>query len=157
MEKEHVYQTAVVWTGNTGEGSKNYTAYERSYTIHTKNKEDIHGSSDPAFRGDPKKHNPEDLFLASVSSCHMLWYLHLCSIHHVVVTAYEDFAEGKMLETEANGGYFTEVILHPVVSITDPTQIELANALHHEANTHCFIANSLNFKVSHQPVCKVIE
>ncbi len=156
MNKEHLYQSSIVWTGNKGQGTKNYTAYERSYTIHTQEKMNIEGSSDPSFRGDQKKHNPEDLFLASISSCHMLWYLHVCAINNIIVVEYTDHAEGKMVETERNGGHFTEVILHPVVTITDVSQIDLANALHHEANKHCFIANSLNFKVNHKPVCKVM-
>ncbi len=64
----------------------------------------ISGSSDPAFLGDPEKYNPEELLLSSISSCHMLWYLHLCTSHNVVVTTYFDHAEGVMEELENGSG-----------------------------------------------------
>jgi len=154
-EKEHLYTTAVMWTGNTGQGTKTYTSYERSYTLSINGKKDIQCSSDAPFRGDTSKHNPEDLFLAAVSSCHMLWYLHLCSDNQIVVTAYSDHAVGKMIQTD-KGGHFKEVTLYPSVTITDGSKVALANSLHQEANKHCFIANSLNFKVYHKPNCKSI-
>ena len=56
----------------------------------------IRGSADPAYRGDAGRHNPEDMLVAALSACHMLWYLHLCSAAGIVVTAYEDAAEGVM-------------------------------------------------------------
>jgi organic hydroperoxide reductase OsmC/OhrA len=105
--------------------------------------------------GDITKHNPEDLFLASLSSCHMLWYLHLCADNGIVVTHYEDNATAVMVQT-ATGGHFTEAILHPQVTITDIAMIEKANALHKEANRHCFIANSCNFPVQHKPSCRAL-
>ncbi len=104
--------------------------------------------------GDATKHNPEDMLLVSLSSCHMLWYLHLCADNGIIVTDYHDEASGTMLQTES-GGHFTEVVLHPQVTITDHSQIERANALHEDAHSHCFIANSCNFPVRHEPVCKV--
>lgn len=154
MNKEHQYTLTVKWTGNTGKGTSDYRAYERSHKIITKNKPDITASSDPAFRGDKSKHNPEELFLASLSSCHMLWYLHLCADAGIVVVDYEDNAEGTMLEGEDGGGQFIEVILHPKVTVSDSAMIEEANELHHEANKMCFIANSCNFPVLHEPTCK---
>jgi organic hydroperoxide reductase OsmC/OhrA len=99
-------------------------------------------------------HNPEDLFLASLSSCHMLWYLHLCADAGIIVTDYSDEATGTMLQAN-EGGHFTEVILHPVVTITDASKMDKANALHHEANKNCFIANSCNFKVKHEPLTRI--
>jgi organic hydroperoxide reductase OsmC/OhrA len=155
MNKEHQYKAAIVWTGNLGQGTANYTAYDRSYDIVIDHKVNIKGSSDPAFRGDHAKHNPEDLFLASVSSCHMLWYLHFCAVNDIVVTEYSDNATGTMVESAVNGGQFTEVMLNPRVVITDASKVELAASLHGEANKHCFIANSLNFKVKHNASCAV--
>jgi organic hydroperoxide reductase OsmC/OhrA len=113
--KDHHYKTTITWTGNTGAGTKDYRSYERGHTISIDGKQDISGSSDPSFRGDKSRYSPEDLLLASVAACHMLWYLHLCSVAGVVVTAYEDRAEGTMVETSDGGGYFTEVILKPVI------------------------------------------
>jgi len=154
MSKQHNYKTNIEWTGNRGEGTKSYKAYDRSHRISVAGKVIIDASSDPAFMGDPSKYNPEELLLASLSSCHMLWYLHLCSDNGIIVVAYKDDATGIMLET-ATGGHFTEVTLHPVVTISDATKIERANELHHEANKQCFIANSCNFPVKHEPECLV--
>ena len=152
MKGQHHYKLTVKWTGNTGMGTSNYRQYERSHTISVDQKVDILGSSDPAFRGDKTRHNPEDLLLASLSACHMLWYLHLCSEHGVVVLDYEDSATGIMLETEDGGGRFTSVTLNPVVTVAADSMIETANSLHKMANKLCFIANSCNFLVEHRPV-----
>lgn len=152
MAKEHVYKTNIEWTGNRGEGTCHYKGYDRSHRISVANKPVIESSSDPAFMGDASKYNPEELLLAALSSCHMLWFLHLCSDHGIVVTEYTDGAAGFMVET-SSGGHFTEVILHPVVKITDKTNIKKTNALHDEANKKCFIANSCNFTVRHEPTC----
>jgi organic hydroperoxide reductase OsmC/OhrA len=155
MEREHNYKATVNWTGNNGLGTKNYKSYNRNYTISIDNKADIFASSDPAFLGDDFRHNPEDLLVSSLSGCHMLWYLHLCSVNAITVVDYKDNASGTMKETETNGGRFIEVVLRPVVIITDKTQIDQANELHKEANKMCFIANSCNFPVRHIPTCNV--
>lgn len=151
MKKEHHYTTTIEWTGNKGEGTTTYTSYERSHTLNVKGKEAIAMSSDPNFRGDRTKYNPEELLLASLSSCHMLWYLHLCAEAGVVVLSYEDHAQGTMQETEEGGGHFTFVTLYPRVRVADASMIEKANALHYEASKLCFIANSCNFPVHHEP------
>ena len=153
MGKAHHYKTTVTWTGNKGTGTSAYRAYERSHILSIEHKTALDMSSDPAFLGDSTKHNPEELLLASLSSCHMLWYLHLCANAGVVVTAYTDEASGIMEENE-NGGRFTTVTLYPCVTVATATMIEKANALHAEANKKCFIANSCNFPVKHVPQCK---
>lgn len=153
MNGQHTYKLTIKWTGNQGQGTSSYKAYERSHTVCVDNKADILCSSDPAFRGDNTKHNPEDLFLASISTCHMLWYLHLCSDAGIIVTDYTDHANGIMQETSDGGGHFTEVTLNPVVVITDKSMIDKANELHKKANQLCFIANSCNFAIHHKPVC----
>jgi organic hydroperoxide reductase OsmC/OhrA len=118
-------------------------------------KPDISGSADPAFRGDKTKHNPEELLLASLSSCHMLSYLHLCAVAGVVVTDYIDHATGIMIETSAGGGRFSEATLNPIVTVTEDSMTQKANELHKKANEICFIANSVNFPVHHKPTCKI--
>ena len=153
MSKEHTYKTNIEWTGNRGEGTISYKGYDRDYEITVENKAVIHASSDPSFMGNPSKYNPEELLVASLSSCHMLWYLHLCSDNGIVVIEYKDEARGIMLET-ATGGHFTEVILNPAVVITDESKIEKANQLHQEAHKKCYIANSCNFPVTHKSICK---
>jgi organic hydroperoxide reductase OsmC/OhrA len=155
--KKHNYTLTVKWTGNRGRGTSGYKEFERSHAILIDNKVKIHGSSDPAFRGDKTKHNPEELLLASISACHMLWYLHLCSVEGIVVTDYIDKSSAMMIETGDGGGRFTEATLNPVVTIADSAMKEKANALHRKANELCFIANSLNFRVYHYPTCLTSE
>jgi organic hydroperoxide reductase OsmC/OhrA len=151
--KAHNYKIKVEWTGNEGNGTLNYKSYTRNHEISSDGKYDgINGSSDPSFLGDKTKYNPEDLFISSISACHMLWYLHLCSVNKIVVTEYIDNASGIMEETENGSGKFMEVILNPNVKITNPDLINKANELHSEANKMCFIANSCNFKIQHKPI-----
>lgn len=154
MKGTHHYAITTRWTGNTGSGTAGYQSYERSHVLQVSGKPDIPGSSDPAFRGDKTRYNPEEMLVGSLSSCHMLWYLHLCSAAGIVVTDYIDHATGTMVETADGGGYFSEVTLHPEVTITDPAMIDQANALHGKANELCFIANSVKFPVHHQATCK---
>lgn len=153
--KSHQYKTSLTWTGNTGKGTSSYRDYERSHTISVENKPDILASSDPSFRGDRTRHNPEELFVASLSSCHMLWYLHLCSEAGIVINSYQDSAIGTMNENADGSGQFTDVVLHPVAVISDASKTELAKKLHHKAHQMCFIARSCNFPVKHEPVVKV--
>jgi organic hydroperoxide reductase OsmC/OhrA len=149
MGTEHRYPIHLMWTGNKGEGTSTYRSYERSYTIFVQNKPDFYGSSDPMFRGDPAKHNPENLLVMSLSSCHLLWYLHLCADNGIIVTSYEDDAVGVMAEDAVRGGFFTGVTLNITVKIADGSMKEKAQALHHDANKLCFVANSVNFPVKH--------
>lgn len=150
MNREHHYVATVTWTGNKGQGTSHYRAFDRSYTISADYKPDLLGSSDPSFRGDKTKYNPEELLLASLSSCHMLWYLHLCSEAGIKVMNYSDRAMGIMAETPNGGGRFSLVVLNPVVIISDESRIEKAKVLHQKANELCFIANSVNFSVEHE-------
>lgn len=148
--RTHTYRTSLHWTAGDGEGTKNYRAYSREHTIAIEGKEPIRASSDPAFRGDANYHNPEELLVASLSSCHMLWYLHLCATNGITVVDYCDRATGTMEEEADGGGRFTRVLLHPTVKISsgDPTR---ALELHHEAHRLCFIARSVNFPVDAEP------
>jgi organic hydroperoxide reductase OsmC/OhrA len=155
MIKDHHYKSTVQWTGNKGAGTDDYTSYERSHQISIENKPVILGSSDPAFRGDKTKHNPEDLLVSSLSACHMLWYLHLCAQAGVVVIDYFDHATGIMTETEKGGGHFIEVTLNPVVTVLEESMIDLANDLHAKANERCFIANSVKFPIYHNAITRI--
>ncbi|MBE0661981.1 MAG: OsmC family protein [Bacteroidales bacterium] len=154
MHGQHRYNATIKWTGNLGTGTDNFRNYERSHRISIENKPDILGSSDPAFRGDKSRHNPEDLLVASLSSCHMLWFLHLCSEKGVIVLDYTDNATGIMVETSNGGGQFTEVTLNPIVVVKENSMIDKANELHKKANKLCFNANSVNFPVRHNPTTK---
>jgi organic hydroperoxide reductase OsmC/OhrA len=151
VAKAHRYAVEVRWTGNTGSGTSGYRAYRRDHDILAEGKPPILGSSDPAFRGDPTRHNPEDLLVASLSACHMLWYLHLCAEAGIVVTEYADRAEGVMEEASDEGGRFRRVVLRPRVTLAPGADTEAAQRLHGVAHARCFIANSVNFPVEHEP------
>ncbi|HKS65782.1 MAG TPA: OsmC family protein [Candidatus Acidoferrales bacterium] len=156
MSGLHHYKVTVEWTGNSGTGTSAYKAYERNHVISAgAAKPPIPGSSDPLFRGDPARWNPEELLVASLSACHKLWYLHLCALAGVVVTSYVDHAEGEMEEGPDGGGRFLRVVLRPHVTITPASDMAKARELHREAHAKCFIANSMNFPVEHEPEIRV--
>lgn len=154
---EHHYALTVIWTGNTGEGTCTYRGYRRTHTVTAEGPPELLGSADHAFHGDRERWNPEQLLLASLAQCHMLSYLHVCVGAGVVVTHYVDRPTGSM-RTEADGrGRFTEVVLHPEVIVADGAMVEAATTAHHRANELCFIANSVNFDVRHEPVVRTAD
>lgn len=150
MNHPHRYRVDVEWTGNRGTGTDGYRNYSRNHVIRIPGKPDLAGSSDPTFRGDATRHNPEDMLVAALSACHMLSYLHMATVAGVVVVAYDDSAEGTMA-TEGDGGHFTEVVLRPVVTIRADSDPGKALAAHEAAHHACFIANSVNFPVRCEP------
>ncbi|KJS56712.1 peroxiredoxin [Streptomyces rubellomurinus subsp. indigoferus] len=154
MTRQHTYTVEITWTGNQGTGTGDYRSYARDHEVSAPGLPTIPGSSDPAFRGDPARWNPEQLLLASISQCHLLWYLHLCAVNGVVVTSYSDQPVGRMAET-ADGGHFTSAVLHPRVEVAEEAMVDKAVALHADAHRSCFIANSVNFPVRHEPVVTV--
>lgn len=145
MNKHHHYTLSLNWTGNTGTGTSGYREYERSHSISAEGKTLLEASSDPAFRGDKTKYNPEEFLLASLSGCHMLWFLHLCADKGIIVTDYVDNPTGILDES---AGKFTEASLHPFVTVADAFHLDLLDGLHREAHKLCFIANSVNFPVN---------
>jgi organic hydroperoxide reductase OsmC/OhrA len=147
---QHHYRVDVEWTGNLGTGTDGYRNYSRDHEIRIAGKPTLAGSSDPTFRGDAVKHNPEDMLVTALSTCHMLSYLHMATVAGVVVTAYADAAEGTMA-TEGNGGRFVEVVLHPTVTISAASDPAKAAVAHEDAHHACFIANSVNFPVRCEP------
>ena len=154
-DREHAYVVTIRWTGNRGSGTSAYRAYARAHDIAAQGKPSIPASSDPAFQGERTRYNPEELLVASLSSCHMLWYLHLCSAEGILVQAYEDIAEGVMTERPDGGGAFVEVVLAPEITLSPGSNLDRARALHADAHRKCFIANSVNFPVRHEPVFHV--
>jgi organic hydroperoxide reductase OsmC/OhrA len=152
MTKTHRYSVTVTWSGNTGTGTSGYQSYERRHEISAgAGKPIIPGSSDPAFRGDRARWNPEELLVGSLSACHKLWYLHLCAEAGIVVLAYVDHAEGEMEVTADGSGRFRRAILRPRVTVAAGSDMAKARELHHAAHAKCFIANSVNFPVEHEP------
>ncbi|HEV2376153.1 MAG TPA: OsmC family protein [Streptosporangiaceae bacterium] len=155
MRRTHTYDVTVTWTGNRGSGTTAYLDYGREHEITANGPPAIPASSDPVFRGERGRWNPEQQLTAALSACHMLWYLHLCSAAGVVVTAYSDDAHGVMAEAAEGGGHFTEVTLRPRVVVASAGMTGKAVSLHAEAAAKCYIANSVNFPVRHEPTVTV--
>jgi len=154
MQREHRYRAVVEWTGNRGSGTSGYRDYDRSHRVGAEGPAPIAGSADPAFRGDPAAWNPEQLLVASLSQCHLLWYLHLCAVNGVVVTGYVDHPRGTLQDT-GDSGRFTDVLLRPRVTVAAAEMVRRAVELHADAHRACFIANSVNFPVRHEPTVVV--
>lgn len=150
--RQHRYEVSVSWTGNRGSGTSGYRDYGRGHEVSAEGRPVIAGSSDPVFRGDAARWNPELELTAAISQCHMLAYLHLCAMAGVVVTEYTDDAYGIMAETADGGGRFVEAVLRPRVTVAAADMTETAVKLHEDAGAKCFIASSLNFPVRHEPV-----
>ena len=151
MAVTHRYEVTVRWTGDAGSGTSDYRGYRRDHEVHGDGKPAILGSSDPAFRGDAARWNPEELLVAALAQCHMLWYLHLCAAGGVVVTDYTDTPVGTMAMDATGGGQFTDVVLRPAVTVADPSMAEKALALHDQIGALCFVARSVSFAVRHEP------
>ncbi|WP_326559591.1 OsmC family protein [Micromonospora sp. NBC_01796] len=148
----HRYPLTLTWTGDRGSGTADYRAYGRSHEVTGPGLPPLLGSADPTFRGEADRWNPEQLLVAALSQCHLLAYLHVCAVAGVVVTGYVDQPEGVLTRTSGGGGHFTEVVLRPRVTVAAADQVDRARELHREANRQCFIANSVNFPVRHEPV-----
>lgn len=149
--QSHDYRTRLEWTGNLGLGTADYAGYGRGWRALVEGKPPLDGSADAAFRGDATRHNPEDLFVAALSSCHMLSYLALCAHAGIRVESYVDDAVGTMVIDRRGGGRFESVTLHPTVVVADAAQIDRARALHETAHARCFIAASCRMPVHCEP------
>jgi organic hydroperoxide reductase OsmC/OhrA len=151
------YEAHVIWTGNRGSGTSSYTSYSRDYDVAVDGKPPLAGSADAKFRGAADRHNPEDLLVIALTSCHMLAYLALCARGGITVVGYTDRATGSMELRPGGGGHFVEVALRPVVTIANAADADRAAALHHSAHEGCFIASSCNFPVRHEATIRVAE
>ena len=151
MARQHHYEIEMTWTGNTGTGTSAHRAYSRNHDITADGPPMLGGSADPAFRGDHTRWNPEQLFVASLAQCHMLWYLSLAASQQVTVTAYRDSPTGTMVEESDGSGRFTDICLRPHVTITSDSDPALAGTLHHRVVDYCFIARSVAVPVHHEP------
>lgn len=154
MKGIHNYDVSIEWTGNRGTGTSGFREYGRDLFIRAEGKPALEGSADPTFHGDRERWNPEELLLSALAQCHMLSYLHMAVRAGVVVTAYEDAASGTM-QQQGLGGHFTEALLRPRVTVAAESMVEAARAAHADAYEACFIANSVNFPVKHEPTILV--
>lgn len=152
LHDSHHFAVTTTWTGNRGSGTSGYRAYGRDHEILAEGKlSTIPGSSSPVYRGDKDRYNPEELMIAALSGCHMLWFLHLCADAGIVVTDYRDEASGTMKVNADGSGQFDEVVLRPIVRLTDASRTPELDALHHRAHELCFIARSVKFPVRTHP------
>ncbi|MBT1637042.1 OsmC family peroxiredoxin [Clavibacter tessellarius] len=151
MHFEHRYALSLEWTGDRGSGTSDHRSYGRDHVVRIAGKPDLLGSADRPFRGDADRWNPEDALLSALAQCHLLSYLHAAAAAGVVVVGYADEATGTMRQTADGGGHFVEVTLHPVVTVRDAAQVDLATSLHQGASERCFIASSVAFPVHHEP------
>lgn len=152
---QHSYAVAVAWKGNLGEGTSHYRSYSRDHTVSSSGLPDLLGSADATFRGDAARWNPELLLVTALSQCHLLSYLHVCVTRDVVVTSYVDEATGRMETDRQGGGRFVEVLLRPRITVDAKAMVAPAREVHEHAHELCFIANSVNFPVRHEPVVTV--
>ena len=153
----HRYEIQLDWKGNRGTGTSTYASYGREHELVAPGRAPILGSADPEFRGNADSWNPEQLLVASLSQCHLLWYLHLAAEAQVAVTGYTDRAIGSLRLNPDGSGEFTEVLLRPTVTVAAPGMVDTARQLHDRAHEVCFIARSVNFTVRHEPVIEVGE
>lgn len=156
MSFKHLFKAKLKWFLEDDSVSFSAKKYTKSHSIAIEGKELLKVSAAKAFRGDPSLHNPEDLLLSSVVSCHMMSYLYVCAQNGIEVVSYQDSAEATLEVLESGAGRFIEVQLFPQVIIGDKAQIEEALLLHQEANRLCFIANSCNFPIVHLASCEAI-
>ncbi len=149
------FTATVRWTGNRGEGTAHYRAYDRNWVVATPGKPEITCSNDPKLGGDPGLHNPEDMLLSALSACHMLWYLHFASEAGVRVLAYEDSPLGLGEEGAGGAGRFLSAELRPRITVPEGTDLHEAAALHGRIHEVCFIARSVAFPVTCRPRYRV--
>jgi organic hydroperoxide reductase OsmC/OhrA len=113
----------------------------------------VQGSAAAEFKGDGKSPDPEELFVGSLSACHMLTFLAIASRKRLTVDSYDDHAEG-FLEKGANGRLLiTRVVLRPSVRFSSDAQVDrkTLDEMHRLAHEGCFIANSVTTNVSVEP------
>ncbi|MHC5202267.1 OsmC family protein [Myroides sp. LJL119] len=123
----------------------------KNHLIEISGKSDLQISAAKEFKGDPFLHNPEDLLLSSLMSCHMMSYLYACKQNNLVIDSYQDSGKAT-LELHLDGsGKIIQVDLYPRVVVQRSNEIDLAQELHKTASKLCFIGNSCNFPIYCHP------
>lgn len=150
MSQKIEYAVALAWDGSPT-GTANIREYTRDHIVTADEKPPLQGSADAIFRGDNGRWNPEELLVASMAQCHMLWYLHLAARANITVLTYNDHPTGTLMMDPDGSGRFVEMTLHPSVVVADVDDIGPAAELHDKAHKLCFVANSVNFQVHIEP------
>jgi organic hydroperoxide reductase OsmC/OhrA len=137
MNETTTHHARIVWHGDKSD--------LRAHTIQLAD-QTLAGSSAPDRGGDPTKADPEELFVAALSACHMLWLLYFARRAHLRIISYEDDPEGVM-----NDKCFLAVVLRPRVEFEIDVSRDVLDKLHSEAHAACFIANSVTCQVTIAP------
>ena len=148
MSKLHDFDATIRWTGNQGAGTSHYKAYTRDWSLESAGKPAIACSNDPRLGGNSALYNPEDMLIAALSSCHMLWFLHLASDAGLTVHTYVDTPIGTGECLAGGTGRFVSAVLQPNIGLAPGSDTELADAVHGRIHNHCFIARSVNFPIT---------
>jgi len=152
MTHTHTYRSRLSWDGSTGVG---YDSYERTHRVAVPPADgELALSSDPAFLGDAKLPNPEQLLLAAASSCQLLSFLAIAARSGIDVLAYEDEAEAIMPE-DVKPLRITQITLRPHIVVARGVDLDRVRRLVGKAHDACFIANTLNAEVVLEPLIVV--
>jgi organic hydroperoxide reductase OsmC/OhrA len=147
----NTYDTRVHWTGSTGLG---WDHYDRAHAATAGEAEQEVRLTTGESKGDPSMLNPEQLLLMAASSCQMLWFLHLAAKARVDVVEYEDEATASM-PTHQHPVRITEITLRPRIVVAGDASEPRIHKLVDTAHEHCFVANTLNAKITLQPTVEV--
>jgi organic hydroperoxide reductase OsmC/OhrA len=148
-QQEHRFACRTVWRGEMRE-PVDPKSWRRDHTIEMTGKPDLQGSAGAAFFGDASRHNPEDLLVAALSSCHMLSFLSASARGRLRIVAYEDRAEA-VLSPQGGSFRFTEATLRPRITVAHEKDLPKAREMNELARKICFIANAVNFPVRDEP------
>jgi len=142
------HRATIRW--NRGSGDFLYETYPRDHIWEFENGVRVEASAAPGFNGSPENVDPEEAYVAALSSCHMLTFLAIAARKRLVVDSYTDSAVGTLEKNEAGKLAITRVILHPKVSFAQEAcpSSEGLERLHHLAHAECFIANSVHTSIS---------
>jgi len=152
MSHEHVYETTLHWEGSTGAG---YDAYDRAHEIALPPSDDrLVASADQAFRGNPNRTNPEQLFLAAASSCQMLSFLAIAARSGIEVLAYEDRATAVMPE-DRRPVWITAITLRPRIVVAAGTDLSRVRRIVDKGHEECYVANSVRTEITIEPVIEL--
>jgi len=150
MSEPHTYRCSLAWSGT----NRDYNAFDRGHEVAFEGKASIDMTAAPEYRGDPARHNPEDLLVASLASCQMLTFLGIASMSKVEVLSYADQAVGKVEKADGKMR-MTTVTLRPKIVLAAGSNRDRAAGLVTKAHEQCFIANSVTTQVIVEPEFEV--
>jgi organic hydroperoxide reductase OsmC/OhrA len=152
---DEVFETLLRYPAVSGQKLPHDADFSRDNVMGAEGHPEIPGALPAQFGGHNRGYSPEDLMILSLSECHLLTYLRLAQKNRIAISSYEDRASGRLGKNAAGMTQLVEVVLRPRVTVARGTDVAAAKALHDRAHHHCFMANSVNFPVLHEP--EIIE